>query len=248
VLTLLALPTAAALCMATGLRVAPARGEGDLRQAADAFALAFWGGDISDSLRQELARQHLQDMDERYGELVGARRLSSQLLLARDESDAIVGLVGCELAVVDTVRGSVLSRKRGEALFKDRLSAMGARQRNELRKASLSDLAAVLLPAGACVMPVLSNLAVLPAGRRKGLGRMLCTQVEGVARGWADAEGGETMQLLLQVEEKNAPARALYSSLGFADLWTQEDAPASQVVDGALASGRTTLIAMGKPL
>jgi len=54
--------------------------------------------------------------------------------------------------------------------------------------------------------------------------------------------------LLLQVEAKNAPARALYSSLGFGELWTQEDAPASQIVDGVLTSGRTVLIAMGKPL
>jgi ribosomal protein S18 acetylase RimI-like enzyme len=94
-------------------------------------------------------------------------------------------------------------------------------------------------------MPVLSNLAVLPAGRRKGLGRTLCTEVEAVARGWAEREGAP-MQLLLQVEAQNAPARALYASLGFCELWTQSDATASRIVDGALTSGTTTLITMAK--
>ena len=128
--TLRSLPTAAAAAI-VGVRIEAARSAGDLRQAADAFALAFWGDGISSNLRQELARQHLVDMEERYGELVGARRLASQLLIARAEaSSEIVGLCGCELAVVDTVGPSVLPRRRGEALFKDRLAMMGARERN----------------------------------------------------------------------------------------------------------------------
>lgn len=108
-------------------------------------------------------------------------------------------------------------------------------------------LAQRLLPAGACVLPVLSNLAVLPAGRRKGIARALCTEMEAVARSWVEDYGGTT-QLLLQVEAKNLVARTLYASMGFSDVWTEEDAPASQVVDGDLTRGRTTLIAMAKPL
>jgi ribosomal protein S18 acetylase RimI-like enzyme len=240
-----ALPAVAALSTSLGVRVTPARTGEDLCQAAEAFAMAFWGDEVSESLRSELVRQHQRDMAERYGELVGARRLSSQLLVARDESGGIVGLVGCELAVVDVPNSLVLSRRRGEAIFNDALAAMGGRQRNELRKAPLPVLAEALLPFGARVLPVLSNLAVLPAGRRKGLGRTLCTEVEAVARGWAEREG-QSQQLLLQVEARNEPARALYSSLGFGELWTHTDAVASRIVDGALTSGTTTLITMAK--
>lgn len=244
----IALPAVAALSTTLGVRVTPAKTAEDLRQAAQAFAVAFWGDEVSDeSLRSELVRQHQRDMDERYGELVGARRLSSRLLVARDESGGILGLVGCELAVVDASKCCVFPRKRGEAIFNDALAAMGGRQRNELRKASLPVLAEALLPASACVMPVLSNLAVLPAGRRKGLGRKLCTEVEAVVRGWTEREG-QPMQLLLQVEANNEPARALYSSLGFSELWTQSDAEASKIVEGRLTAGTTTLITMAKDL
>lgn len=236
----------AALCMSTATRIERARTDEQLRAAASAFANAFWGEQHT-SLDASLARLHYADMEERYGELVGTRRLSSTLLLARDQVGAILGLAGCELAVVDMPKRSVLSRKRGEALFKEGLSAMGARQRNELRKAPLSELARALLPAGAQVMPVLSNLAVLPAGRRKGLGRMLCNEIEAVASGWIDA-GAESTQLLLQVEAQNSPARSLYNSLGFSELWTNENAAASQIVDGELITGTTTLITMGKEL
>jgi hypothetical protein len=53
----IALPAVAALSTSLGVRVTPAKTADDLRQAAEAFAVAFWGDEVSESLRSELVRQ-----------------------------------------------------------------------------------------------------------------------------------------------------------------------------------------------
>ena len=54
--------------------------------------------------RSQLESQQLDDMEARYAELVGKRRLESALWVARDPaSSAIIGCVGCEVAVVKPV-------------------------------------------------------------------------------------------------------------------------------------------------
>jgi GNAT superfamily N-acetyltransferase len=55
------------------------------------------------------------------------------------------------------------------------------------------------------------DLAVVPAARRRGVGRALLAAAEARAR----ARG--CCKLTLEVLDRNAPARALYSSVGFDD-------------------------------
>lgn len=184
--------------------ISKARNEGDLCDASHFFVGAFWSAStsteslpaLSENQMGELARMQLVDMEERYSELVGTRRLKSTLLIARI-GDEIVGCCGCELAVVETAAMRVLPRSRGEAIFKSAFAELGGRARNELRKAPLEELAQRLLPPELEVRPVLSNLACDPSRRGVGLGRLLCERVEEAAREW----GYDSM--LLQVEECN---------------------------------------------
>ena len=65
---------------------------------------------INSYQRKELEQQQYRDLSERYGRLVGKRKLESSLLIARDESGAIEGCVGIEIAVADATSRTVLSR------------------------------------------------------------------------------------------------------------------------------------------
>jgi ribosomal-protein-alanine N-acetyltransferase len=56
------------------------------------------------------------------------------------------------------------------------------------------------------------NLAVAPAGRRRGLGRALVEEMLGALR----LRG--VRQVYLEVRESNASARALYASRGFTEV------------------------------
>ena len=56
------------------------------------------------------------------------------------------------------------------------------------------------------------NVGVAPAQRRRGLGRAL------VAAMLADLAKRGAVTVYLEVRESNAPARALYSALGFEDI------------------------------
>ncbi len=55
------------------------------------------------------------------------------------------------------------------------------------------------------------TVAVTPSARRCGIGRALLTAL-------ADALAGESDAIFLEVRESNAPARALYASMGFAEI------------------------------
>ena len=80
------------------------------------------------------------------------------------------------------------------------------------------------------VAPLLANLAVLPSGRRQGLGKRLVDACVEIAQDWGYDE------LLLEVESTNAPAVALYEDrLGFQELW-RAPRPALEV-DASIASG-----------
>ena len=230
-----------------------ANSPGRLKSAAQAFVKAYWDNGkqpLPKSLVKELTQQHYDDMQNRYADLVGARRLQSRLILGMDESvdQNILGMVGCEMALIDVAGEQVLSRRKGEAMFKDRLNSMGAIQRNKLRRAPLSELTAALFPGNYHLAAVLSNLAISPNYRRRGLAKSLCSQVESVAESWSDVGG----RLLLQVEAMNIPAMELYASLGFEELWRDEESSATRVVvqgeSPCIVSVPTTLICMGKSL
>ena len=254
----LSAPPRMAVPPAVELDVRAARSEQALRVAADFFVGAFWAAatshaptDLNSAQLGELADLTLQDMEDRYAELVGARRLKSALLVARRSPDGpVVGCVGCELAVVsrfidmnDRLVERVETRKRGEAMFAAELAELGGRARNELRGMPLQLLATALLEDGTTVEPVLANLAVASSERGTGLGVELCARVDDLAKEWGFGS------VLLQVEEGNVAARKLYEKVGYKEVWRDEQATATRAAGGGdslLTSEGVTLINMRK--
>lgn len=95
--------------------------------------------------------------------------------------------------------------------------------------------------------PLLANLAVSPAARKRGLARKLCVASEYMVKNsWGVSE------LLLLVEEDNQPAVKLYKRLGFKELWKDPEAKASMAVpyqnSVALKTVRVTNVGMRKDL
>lgn len=153
------------------ITIEAARCTKDLHEAATFFVDAFWGDSTSSSKSLELSPQgraamigeQCEDMEERYGELVGSRRLQSKLLIARDPNGEIAGCIGVELAVMSVVDKTVLPRRRdcshftraqhtlalshqyhvflctreGEQIFKREFDAMSGRERKQYRNMPL---------------------------------------------------------------------------------------------------------------
>ena len=97
------------------------------------------------------------------------------------------------------------------------------------------------------VYALLANLAIEPSMRGKGLARALCGACEEAGLEW------EVPGIMLQVEEANAPARALYETLGYQLVYADEQATALRVRPGAsgaelLSSEVSTTLLMGKGL
>lgn len=221
-----------------------------IKLAAEFFARAFWSADLNLSAAQtaQLEDQHRADFDLRYGELTGKRRFPSMLLVAHDGT-AIVGTAGVEMTIIDPGACSVWDRAQAEGLFAERLGAMGGRERNQYRKAELSELASVFLQAqGQAVRPVLSNLAVSRAYRGTGLGQRLIVECEKRIQN-AGAWTGDDLWLL--VEERNEPAVKLYTRVGFETVWRTERM-ATRVAGAAgalqLTQEATSVLAMAKKL
>ena len=84
-----------------------------IQSAASFFVEGFWRQgttigslDLTGPERSGLVSQQANDMQARYGELVGQRRLRSQLILAtEDDSDAVIGCVGVEMALIQPQSG-----------------------------------------------------------------------------------------------------------------------------------------------
>jgi len=240
---------------ASAFSIRPAKGSDTVIQSAASFFVdGFWRqGTTVGSLeltgpeRSELVSQQTSDMQARYGELVGQRRLKSQLILATDESEAIVGCVGVEMALIQPQSGKVLTRSQGEGLLNGELSVMGGRERNQYRKMSAVELTAALFPEYQCY-GLLANLAVAPQARGSGLGKALCDACAEVAVEWG------VQAIMLQVEEANTPAKSLYESVGYQLVHRDEAASALRVKAGAGASKdllrreASTLLLLGKGL
>jgi ribosomal protein S18 acetylase RimI-like enzyme len=252
---MLLLATALGCALLPTPAVSRVRGDApQLAEAADLFVDAFWSREtstaaqaaLSDGARRELVAQQVADMESRYGTRVGARRLPSQLLLARSPAGAAVGCVGVEAALVDPIGERVLTRQQGEARIVDLFQSMGARERNQYRKLPLLQLTAELLPEFK-VFGLLANLAVAPSARRAGLAQKLCRACEGVCQEWG------LPALLLQVEQENQAARRLYSRIGYGEVWRDGAAAALRLRPGAGGDGGplfqdvdATLISMAK--
>ena len=64
--------------------------------------------------RRAVQQEALRDLSDRYGQLLGERKLKSALLVMRDEAGAIEACCGVELAVADTQAAETLPRTEDE--------------------------------------------------------------------------------------------------------------------------------------
>jgi ribosomal protein S18 acetylase RimI-like enzyme len=220
-----------------------------IARASEFFAREFWSAELSDQQRTQLSARHRADFEMRYGELTGKRRFPSALLLALRSDGEIIGCAGVEMTIVDPARAIFFDRAQAEAVFAERLGAMGGRERNQYRKSLLPELAAVFLEPGQAVRPVLSNLAVSRQSRGTGLGDRLVKGCEDVVRSAIGSWAGEDLWLL--VEQQNSPAVKLYTRLGFETVWDLGHmATRLSSTSGGLelVQEPTTLLAMAKKL
>mmetsp|Transcript_232 Transcript_232/g.522 ORF Transcript_232/g.522 Transcript_232/m.522 type:complete len:290 (+) Transcript_232:162-1031(+) len=207
----------------------------EIKDTACFFVRAFWeqstaiegGLQLSEAQRAALEQVQEGDMSERYGKLVGKRKLMSELFVSRGDDGMVEACAGVEVAVADRTTGQVLKRNKGEELLTGSLAAMSARERNTLRRVSLTELADAVLPSNLGLVPVLSNLAVGSEARGQGLGQQMVQQCEDAAKSWGFGE------MLLLVEASNVAAVSLYKKLGYQDVWTQPVQAARVAEDGA---------------
>lgn len=225
----------------------------DIEVCSKFFVESFWEKStttmsrplaMSESQRKAVEQEQLRDLQDRYGKLLGERKLKSALVVLRDAGGEIEACCGVELAVADTEAFELLPRSEGEQMLKGGLAALGGRARSELRGQPVQMVAARVLPQGYALIPVLSNLAVRESSRGQGLGKRLCEQCETVAAGWGFSE------MMLLVEEANGPARKLYESLGYQRVWTRVIDAARVALDGqaALTTEKVATNAMAKAI
>lgn len=190
------------------------------------FVDNFWAPQLeqglSGSQRSGLVEIQAKDFLDRYGDLLGKRRLSSALLV--DEQTR--GVCGLELTLIAKDTRAIIPREQGELMLKSAISRFGPKERKLLKFFDIKDLVADVLPGNYDVVPVLSNLAVSPESRRCGVGLELCQAVEAQCVEWGFGE------LWLQVEEENSPARRLYEGkLGYDLEWKVNGALALRIDD-----------------
>lgn len=212
-----------------------ALGRDELADACTFFVEAFWAGGttfgevgLSQREKKQLASRMSQDFTERYSNSweSSTRLFPSRLLIARDDDAHIAGVVGVEAALLNPFTRQVFTRAESELLLRSELDAMDGPSFSKFSKLSRTEMTRQLYPEYQLI-GLLTNLAVAPSSRRRGLARALCEECEAACSSW------KLPGLLLQVEEANAPARALYDGLGFEELWQDSDATCLRLAPGA---------------
>jgi len=198
--------------------VASTGDEKSIVEAANFMVDAFWLGSprqlvpvqdeiiaVSDSIRDRLVEEQDLDLTAKYGERMGKRLLESQFLAARDSvSGKILGVVGMEVSLLDRSKEDILTAEESESMLKNAVSSLGPKQRRQYKDSSANQLAEELLSPDTEAVCCLSNLAVSPDARRRGVAVKLCQEVERIAKEW----GYDSV--FLKVETENEAARRLY--------------------------------------
>jgi len=109
-----------------------------INEAADFMVKEFWGVDSSNGgLLAEI--QH--DLDSRFGEILGKRKLFSSLILSRSEdSNDIIGLIGVEVGLLDLTNNSIINFKDSEKIIMNAVASLGPKQRRQFKDASIEEL------------------------------------------------------------------------------------------------------------
>ena len=223
------------------VKLAPCLGDKDSIQSAAEFMVdVFWlqtpqhlvqsGGvaptpKVSDSNRVALLQEQYRDLMNTYGGRTGKRNLNSCLLTALDEdSSELLGVVGIQACLFDRAKEEIIIADKAETMIKNALSSLGPKQRRQYKDSSAQELATELLTPDIRAICCLSNLAVSPKVRRRGIAKQLCVEAEMLASDWGYGD------MFLMVESENTAARYLYEEkLGYATEYTIHGAVALRV-------------------
>jgi ribosomal protein S18 acetylase RimI-like enzyme len=206
--------------------------EGFLNAVGAFLVDAFWlasdhhqisSGEISGDARMNLVIEQCADLQEKYGEKMGRRLAKASVVGALDkDTKELVGVATLKETLLMNIE--VLESEKAEAIAKTAVAQLGPKQRREYKNAPISQIAQELLSPDTKAICVLSNLAVSPTARRRGIGRILCEEIEALAGDW----GYDEVHLL--VESDNIAARTLYESkLRYIKIGMNEGAPALRV-------------------
>ncbi|KAL9185338.1 hypothetical protein ACHAXT_003115 [Thalassiosira profunda] len=222
----------------SSISIAPLDGsEASIQQAAEFLVDSFWLGspqqlvvsassDVSEAARSSLVSTQAQDLNGKYGERMGKRKLDALILAATDEGGdgAFAGLVTLEVRLLDR-RSDILSADASEFKLTQAVAALGPKQRREYKDASVIDIANALLPPDISAVCSLSNLCVSPSARRKGIAENLCNEAERFAKKDLGFD-----EIYLRVESENEAAKRLYEEkLGYEQTMDVEAATALRV-------------------
>jgi ribosomal protein S18 acetylase RimI-like enzyme len=207
--------------------------EGFLNMAGSFLVDAFWlnsahhqlGANvaISDKARTNLIIEQCADLQDKYGAIMGKRLLNCAVVGALDQdTNEMLGVVTVKITILE--RDQVLESERAQELLKNAVASLGPKERRTYKNAKPSVIAKELLSPDTTTVCVLSNLAVSPKARRRGIAKILCDEVEALAKDWGYDE------MILLVESANTPARELYQGkLGYNLKFTKEAEPALRV-------------------
>ena len=232
--------------------------EGDeksIQQAAAFMFDAFWIGDtrvqqgsgsLSEGTKSNLVNEQAQDFTAKYGERMGKRLLESCLVVAADaDSRETLGLVSLEVSLLDRNQQDIMPNDAAESLLKNTVASLGPKQRREYKDSTAVEIANDLLPTEQEAVCCLSNLAISPSARRRGIAMKLCADAEELAK------GEDFDMMYLKVEKDNEPALRLYQDkLGYEQVFLQERAPAMRLDldQGTFEESRADTLILAKKL
>jgi len=194
-----------------------------IRTVSEFMMGSFWGVEQADTDKYSgLLMEQMNDLNERFGEIMGKRRLQTQLILASKQNGqgSIEGSVGVEIALLDLKNFDVLSYSQSEKVLNGAVASLGPKERRLYKNYTIVDLVAGLPALGEQyeAVAVLANLCVSPASRGNGVGEKLCKEIEtAVGKDWGIGK------IALKVEAENVPARKLYAKLGYKEIIKKEN-------------------------
>ena len=203
----------------------PTRDEVDA--CAATMCEGFWT--TSQLTPAQIAALHKTQSDDFRTRFSGKRRLRGSLLVVPDGDEGVAAMASLELGLVDVVARAVLPRDDAERKFIAALGRLTTRDRNILLRAPIQEVCGTLFDGNVRVVPLVSNVAVLPSNRRRGLGRRVMRACTDLAVEWNYDE------VVLEVEAANQAACALYDNMGYQELW--RDTRSALKVDASVEQG-----------
>jgi GNAT superfamily N-acetyltransferase len=190
---------------------------------------------LSSDVKMNLVVEQASDLQDKYGPRLGSRMFQSSVIAALDQdTKATVGVVTLKatLLMENLIKGTtiVLEADEAEVMVKNAVAQLGPKQRRLYKNAPVETIVKELLMVPSSTtnnikaIVVLSNLAVSPQARRRGIAKTLCQEALAMVAEWGFTE------LYLLVEEANVAARSLYETqLGYRLAFRNDGAKALRV-------------------